>query len=63
MPVLSRREGQRIILTDLDRPGWRIVLGVVEIKENRVRLTFEAPDAITIMREEVTERPGYVAPA
>lgn len=47
MLVISRKEGQRIML------GENIVLEVIEIRGNCVRLGFEAPRDVPIVREEL----------
>ncbi len=47
MLVIARKEGQRIVL------GENIVLEVVEIRGNCVRLGFEAPREVPIVREEL----------
>ncbi len=47
MLVLSRKKGQRI------RIGESLVLAVLELTNGRVRLGFEAPVGVTILREEV----------
>jgi carbon storage regulator len=54
MLVLSRREGEDIIITAGD--GTRTRVAVVEIRGDRVRLGFEAPDDTSIHRREVQER-------
>lgn len=47
MLILSRKEGQRIIIRD------DIVITIVEIHRDRVRIGFEAPNDVTVHREEV----------
>jgi carbon storage regulator len=47
MLALSRRIGERIVV------GGRIEIVVVEIKGNKVRLAFEAPDDVHIRRNEI----------
>jgi carbon storage regulator len=49
MLVLSRRVGERIVIDD------EIVICVVEICADRVRLGVEAPQHVTVHREEVWE--------
>ena len=49
MLVLSRREGQAIIIGD------NVVVRVVEIRGDHVRLGIDAPRSIIIHREEVAE--------
>lgn len=49
MLVLSRREGQAIMIGD------NVVLRVVEIRGDHVRLGIDAPRSIVIHREEVAE--------
>jgi len=50
MLVLSRREGERIMV------GRDIVITVVECRGNQVRLGVTAPRGIAIHRQEVSER-------
>lgn len=47
MLVLSRRLGERVLI------GEDIIVEVVEVRGNRVRLAFSAPDYVTIAREEL----------
>lgn len=52
MLILSRKEDEKVdIVTEA---GERIELVVVDVREGKVRLGFEAPDSITIHRREVT---------
>ena len=46
MLVLSRKKGERIHIGDC------VVLTVLESKNGRVRLGFEAPEQVAIFREE-----------
>jgi carbon storage regulator CsrA len=48
MLVLSRKPGEKVFIDKA------IALTVVEIKGNRVRLAFHAPDHIRILRAELT---------
>lgn len=50
MLVLSRKEGERIVI------GENIELTVVAVHGNRVKLGFRAPDEVSIHREEVSRR-------
>lgn len=47
MLVLARREGERV------RIGEEIWVTVLEVRENYVRLGFDAPPAIPVLREEI----------
>jgi carbon storage regulator len=47
MLVLSRKEGERLVI------GERIVITVVELDGGRVRIGIEAPREINIRREEL----------
>lgn len=51
MLVLSRkkRESLRLILPD----GREVVIQVTALNESRVRLGFEGPDDVIVLREEV----------
>jgi carbon storage regulator len=50
MLVLSRKQGEAIVI------GGQIVLRVVEIKRDRVKLAFDAPESVSVHRSEVYER-------
>ncbi len=50
MLVLSRKSGQRIVIGD------DIVVTVVEVRQDRVKLAFQAPTSVPIHREEVMQR-------
>ena len=50
MLVLSRKKGQKIVV------GGSVYVTVVEISDNRVKLTFDAPHEVPIHREEVYRR-------
>jgi carbon storage regulator CsrA len=47
MLVLSRKPGEKVVI------GNGITLTVVEVKGNRVRLAFDAPDQVRILRAEL----------
>jgi carbon storage regulator len=51
MLVLSRKQGERIIIGD------NIVITVVSLEYGRVRLGIEAPREIEVWREEMLDRP------
>jgi carbon storage regulator len=51
MLVLSRKQGERIIIGD------NIVITVVSLDYGRVRLGIEAPREILVWREEMLDRP------
>ncbi len=50
MLVLSRKEGERIVI------GQSIIIAVIETSGGRVRLGIDAPAGVSIMREEIVER-------
>ena len=50
MLVLTRKPGEKVVL------GNDITLTVVEVSENRVRLAFDAPDQVRILRAELACR-------
>ena len=52
MLVLSRKPGEQVVLGD------GITLTVVEVKGDRVRLAFDAPQQVPIRRAERAGRPG-----
>jgi carbon storage regulator len=52
MLVLSRKPGEKIVL------GNDITLTVVEVRRGRVRLAFDAPDQVRILRAELACRQG-----
>lgn len=53
MLVLTRKPGEKVII------GGNIIVTVLEIKGQRVRLAFEAPDEVTIMRQELVARDAF----
>lgn len=55
MLVLSRRQGERIII------DGGIKIDVVEIRRNRVRLGITAPGGIGVIREEIILREAEAA--
>ncbi|HJZ53682.1 MAG TPA: carbon storage regulator [Gemmataceae bacterium] len=52
MLALSRRTGEKVVI------GNGITLTVVEIRGDRVRLAFDAPDKVRILRAEFACRQG-----
>jgi carbon storage regulator len=48
MLVLSRKPGEKVVI------GNAITISVVEVQEKRVRLAFNAPDQVRILRAELT---------
>lgn len=50
MLVLGRHENERICLS---YPGGEIRLTVVQIRGDKVRLGFDAPDEVVVDREEI----------
>jgi carbon storage regulator len=52
MLALSRKRGEQVVL------GNDITLTVVEVEGNRVRLAFDAPDQVRILRAELACRQG-----
>jgi len=57
MLVLSRKPGEQVVLGD------GITLTVVEVKGNRVRLAFDAPDRVRVLRAELAGRQGELLDA
>jgi carbon storage regulator len=53
MLVLTRKTGQRI------RIGEDITLVITEINGDSVRVGFDAPKSVVILREEIYERVHY----
>lgn len=51
MLVLSRRNREKVLLKDSS--GQLITVEVVDVRGDRVRLGFTAPDSVRIFREEV----------
>lgn len=51
MLVLSRRTGEKVVISN------GITVTVAEIKANRVRLAFAAPDDVEILRSELSSQP------
>jgi carbon storage regulator len=52
MLVLSRKVGQRIVIDD------KITLEILEVSGSRVRIGIQAPNGVTILREELLLRDG-----
>jgi len=52
MLVLSRKPGEKVVI------GHGITLTVVEVRGDRVRLAFDAPDQVRILRAELAGRQG-----
>ena len=57
MLVLSRKQGQRVVI------GKDIHVTVLEVRGDRVKLGFEGPVEVPIHREEVSERIAQASPA
>jgi len=51
MIVLSRKNGEKIIIAD------NIIITVVEIRGDKVRLGIEAPREVSVHRHEVYSKP------
>lgn len=54
MLVLARKTGEVVIVTLPDGREMRVT--VVDIDRNKIRLGFDAPDDVKIMREELVRR-------
>jgi carbon storage regulator len=52
MLALSRKPGEQVVI------GNSITLTVVEVRGDRVRLAFDAPDQVRILRAELVCREG-----
>ena len=52
MLALSRKPGEKVVI------GNSITLTVVEVRGNRVRLAFDAPAQVRILRAELACRQG-----
>lgn len=50
MLVLSRKPGEKVVI------GANITLTIVEVRGNRVRIAFDAPDEVCILRGELVTR-------
>ena len=51
MLVLSRREGEEVVIPELD-----ITIRLIEIRRDHVRIGIDAPRHIAVHRKEVWER-------
>ena len=58
MLVLSRREGEEVVIPELD-----ITIRVIEIRRDHVRIGIDAPRHIAVHRKEVWERIESSPPA
>ena len=56
MLVLTRRMGERIVIGPID--GKMITIVIVDLARGKVRLGFDAPSDIQIMREELIANQG-----
>ena len=56
MLVLTRKAGERIVIDD------SIVVEVLEVQGNRVRIGIQAPQGVTILRQELLTRRQPEAP-
>jgi carbon storage regulator len=52
MLALSRKPGEKVVI------GNSITVTVVSVKGNKVRLAFDAPDQVRILRAELACRQG-----
>jgi carbon storage regulator len=52
MLALSRKRGEKVVIGD------GVTLTVVEVRGDRVRLAFDAPDQVRILRAELARRQG-----
>ncbi len=52
MLVLSRKVGEEVVIGD------NVRVTVVAVHGNQVRLGFQAPECVTIFREELLRKPG-----
>ena len=52
MLALSRKPGEKVVI------GNGITLTVVEVRGDRVRLAFDAPDQVRILRAELARQQG-----
>jgi carbon storage regulator len=52
MLVLTRKAGERIVIDD------SIVVEVLEVQGNRVRIGIQAPQGVTILRQELLTGKG-----
>ena len=52
MLVLSRKVGEEIVIDECIR------VKVIEVRGGRVRLGFDAPDFVSVLRGEIAEKPS-----
>jgi carbon storage regulator len=50
MLILTRKKGERILIGD------DIIITVVDIRGKQIRIGLDAPDEVSIIREELLER-------
>lgn len=53
MLILTRREGETVILETSDGP---IEVAITKIDGSQIRIGFDAPKSVNILRKEVAER-------
>jgi carbon storage regulator CsrA len=56
MLVLSRRNQQSVVIGDPDDAHGLVIVTVIEVQGGKVKLGFEAPGSISILRSEVWDR-------
>jgi carbon storage regulator len=56
MLVLSRRSQETVVVGGADGTDRLVTVTVLEIEAGRVRLGFDAPDAVPVHRREIWER-------
>ncbi len=57
MLVLTRKPGEKVVI------GNGITLTVVEVQGSKVRLAFDAPEQVRILRAELARRQGELLDA
>ena len=55
MLVLSRKQHQSLVI------GENIKITVLELKGNQVRIGIDAPESVTVHREEILNKTTYVS--
>jgi carbon storage regulator CsrA len=63
MLVLTRRVGETVVITGLPGRTRELKVSVVELRDGRVRLGFEADPDVSIDRSEVWDRKNVIVPA
>ena len=64
MLILSRKSGEEVTISERQTFhehtyfGPKVVLKILSIQGNRVKLGFEGPESMVVLRSEITSKPA-----